>query len=758
MKLPDEKAQYLQITQSHNQQDYFMHTILNTVDSLVVVLDPHCHIVLFNTACERLTGYTFAEVKGKNVDSFLLPEEAQCIVNCIKARTTGKQTFYWRGRDGGKHLIEWTYAHLTDAQGQPQFYVGTGNDITEAIKAKKALQASETRFRELFHNANDAIFVASVKDGIFSNYLEVNDTACEKLGYTRAELLQMSPVTIPRKQETSRKQKQGNLSVSASFEVMLMTKDGRAIPFEHNAHLFEIDGQTFCIAVARDVSDRKQIEDTLRQSEECYRRLVELSPDAIFVHSERKIVFANSACAKLLRAVSEHWLIGRKIDEIIHPDYLDAINQRIELLTHGQMPQPYLEQIIRCYDGTEQEFEATSSYLFYNGQPSIQVIYRDITRKNRLQQEALRASKLHSIGSLAGNIAHEFNNQLTVILGNLSIAQLYATKQPKLQKVLENADKASGQARALTQQLLTYARGGQPVKQVTNLRSLLFKCTDHLLHNERFTCDFKIPGDLLMVAVDEDQVYHAISNILANAQQAMPEGGTIYIAAENVTTEEMPLPPELNVPYVKVSITDEGPGIPAQNMDHIFDPFYSTKPDGNGLGLPTSYSIINKHGGYLLAESIVGEGATFTIYLPTVAHTPAVTKHEDEKTAASLEHVLLMDDDEDVLAVTQEMLTLLGHTVITAKHGAEALQLYQEADRMGMPFSLVILDLFVKDGMGGKETLHQLLVLNPQVRAIVTSGYFSDPIMANFQQYGFCGCIPKPFTMEELNQVLEARA
>ena len=743
------------VGESLYQQDYFIHTVLNTVDALVMVVDSEDRIVLFNSACERLTGYTFSEVKGKTFwHNLLLPEEKQQVLNfgkeIVKAEKgeTLHYTNHVVSKDGWVYLIEWSSYVFRDCQGQLLFIVCTGIDITEREKVKKALEYSEKLFHSIFDNANDAILVAPFSDGKLGNYIEVNNTASRLLGYTKEEFLMMSPATIPVLNKGSRHMYDGNLS--ATFDSILIAKNGEAVLFEYNAHLFEMDGQTFSVALARDVRERKQKERELQDNEKRYRKLVELCPDAIFVHDGGHFLYANKACARLLRAQSAQWMINRSIKETQQPESADIVKERIKKIWKTRETQPSLEHMVRCFDGAVIEVEAVSSFIYYHGQPAIQVVMRDITKKKKTEQEMLRASKLKTIGSLAGNIAHEYNNILTVILGNLSLAQYYTDDKPKVKAVLKEAEGASRQAQELTQRLLTFARGGQPVKRAMDIRNLLIRCASMVTQQENTSCNLCLPGDLLPVNADENQIYHAISNVVTNALQAMPEGGTVHIAAENmVVSEGLPVSASEDAAFIKITIRDEGDGIAEEHIGNIFDPFFTTKAGGSGLGLSTAYSIIKKHGGYITVESEKGQGAAFIINLPAASadNLPA------EQLPVSINgsgRVLFMDDEAPIRRTTQEMLMCLGYEGVTAVNGEEALQLYKKAAAEEKPFKFVILDLRVADGMGGKDTLKQLLEFDPTVRAVVSSGYFSDPVMANYKKYGFLGCVPKPFTIEQL--------
>jgi PAS domain S-box-containing protein len=381
------------------------------------------------------------------------------------------------------------------------------------------------------------------------------------------------------------------------------------------------------------------------------------------------------------------------------------------------------------------------------------IVFKDITEKLKTEAELLKAQKIESLGVLAGGIAHDFNNFLAAILANIQLTVLRLDKGLDIRKSLNEAIEATKKASDLTKQLLTFAKGGAPVKKFVSLSSLLEETTNFHLRGSKVKCEFNIPADLWQVEVDPGQFSQVISNLVINAQQAMAQGGSIEICAENVTVgdDNNRLSPGK---YVKIVIKDHGVGIPEENLSKIFDPFFTTKQSGSGLGLATSYSIIRQHGGYIDLATRVGVGTTFFIYLPAtdsqfIPETPQapVTLNGEGK-------ILVMDDESMIRDVVAEMLNLLGYQVVTAKDGLETIQLYRESLDGDNPFTLVIMDLTIPGGMGGLETISQLCQIDPEVKAIVSSGYANDPVMADYENYGFCGMVLKPFKIEELSDIL----
>jgi CheY-like chemotaxis protein/anti-sigma regulatory factor (Ser/Thr protein kinase) len=373
-----------------------------------------------------------------------------------------------------------------------------------------------------------------------------------------------------------------------------------------------------------------------------------------------------------------------------------------------------------------------------------------------MEEELLRTEKLESIGILAGGIAHDFNNLLTAILGNISLVRLCVDPEDDIYERMVEAEEASLRAKDLTQQLLTFSKGGAPVKKIVSISELVRESAIFALRGSDVKCDFSVPDDLWAVEVDEGQISQAIQNLIINADQAMPEGGTIHASCKNVTICEDDIKILKDGRYVMISIKDHGVGIPEENLEKIFDPYFTTKERGSGLGLATTYSIIKKNGGHITVESEVGVETTFHIYLPASKKRPIKKEKRGKRADIIKGKILVMDDEEMVRLVARTMLKRIGYEVESANDGAEAIELYKKAKELGQPFDAVIMDLTVPGGMGGKEAIKKILDVDPEVKAIVSSGYFNDPVMADFKRYGFCGVVAKPYTIRELSEVLSA--
>jgi PAS domain S-box-containing protein len=383
------------------------------------------------------------------------------------------------------------------------------------------------------------------------------------------------------------------------------------------------------------------------------------------------------------------------------------------------------------------------------------IVFRDVTEKHKIEAELIKAEKLESLGVLAGGIAHDFNNILAAILANLQLAMVKLDKGLNIQKYLQSAIETTKKASNLTGQLLTFAKGGAPVKKAASVKEILEDTAAFALHGSKVKCQIDIPDNLWTVEVDEGQISQVIHNLVINAQHAMPKGGTIEISAQNITIE----PEGRFVPgdYIKIKLKDNGVGIPEQYSTKIFDPFFTTRKEGTGLGLATSYSIIKKHDGYIEFESKEGVGTTFYIYLPAAPDWNRILEKNEPAAVMDIRgsgRILLMDDEETILKTVGEMLRCVGYEVTLARDGSETIELYRQAKDRGEPFKAIIMDLTVPGGMGGQETIAYLLDIDRKVKAIVSSGYANDPIMAEYERYGFSGVVAKPYKFDELVDVL----
>jgi len=492
------------------------------------------------------------------------------------------------------------------------------------------------------------------------------------------------------------------------------------------------------------------------ESEEYYHQIVELLPSAIFIETDDKVVFANTAAVKLINAQNPDELMEKSFTKYFLPEYMDVYREKSRQVKDLKSSLN-MEAKLTPAKSIIIDVELTLVPFNYQGKEAVQVIIDNITERKKMEEEFLRASKLESLALLAGGIAHDFKNILTVVLGNISLARINVDREDRNYSWLNNAEKAILQAKELTEQLQTFAKGGEPVKKVTVVEELLREVVSLSLCGTDVKCELFIPEKLSRVDIDESQISQVFNNLILNAVQAMPGGGTIKIFGENLEAGKKKVEHGIVLPeerYVKISIQDEGEGIEKEHLQKIFDPFFTTKEEGTGLGLTTSYSIIKKHGGQLTLESEIGAGTTFHVYFPVYHGTGDVEPKDEEKLLKGSGRILIMDDDESIRNVLSNMLSYLGYRVVSSQNGEEALEIFSEAHHNGNPFDAVIMDLTVPGGMGGGKLIKRLMEIDPDVKGIVSSGYSNISVMANHEKYGFKGVVHKPYHMEELSRAV----
>lgn len=378
----------------------------------------------------------------------------------------------------------------------------------------------------------------------------------------------------------------------------------------------------------------------------------------------------------------------------------------------------------------------------------------DITEKKKMEEELLRAQRLDSLGVFAGGIAHDFNNMLTGILGNISMLKEQVEEDSSGYKICCGVENAARNAGELTKQLLTFSKGGAPVKETIEVGGLLEESVNFALRGSNITYEINIADNLSVVKADKGQLNQVLNNIIINASQAMVGGGLLTVSADNCCSENK-LPRQLKEDkYIKITIKDNGSGIEEDILENIYDPYFTTKAEGSGLGLASVYSIVKRHGGYVDVQSVFGLGAEFTIYLPACAERPASSKTQRQKGLRKGLKVLLMDDDEIIRSIVGEFLLKFECEYESASEGASAIDLYKRSMEEKKPFDVVIMDLTVRGGMGGIEATRELFKVDPNAKVIVSSGYSDSSVISNFREFGFCAVLPKPYVKADFIQAI----
>ena len=514
------------------------------------------------------------------------------------------------------------------------------------------------------------------------------------------------------------------------------------------------------------LAENKRTEEALREKEAHYRLLMENVSDVVWKVDGNYCLTYISPVDERIRGYKAEEMLGRHVFDFFDEEGIASLTKiatkRQELELHGvPIGTMTFEARHRCKDGrwlwaevsSTPERDAHGTIIGYYGTT------REITERKEHEKELLRIEKLESLGVLAGGIAHDFNNILTGITGNISFAKIFLDDTHKSFKPLAEAEKASERAGNLARQLLTFARGGDPVKKVVSIQHLLNETISLALSGSNVMGAMALSDSIHSIEADEGQLNQVFHNIIINAKQAMPGGGTLTVSAQNKTLDNLNSMALPGGSYVRISFTDQGCGISEADQKRIFDPYFTTKSSGNGLGLSLSHSIINRHGGHISVKSETGEGSTFVIHLPSFGETHSLHKLDSIAQTVGVHasgSILVMDDEEIIRGITTELLEYLGYQATTCGNGTEAIEKYQAAMELGMPFSAVILDLTIPGGMGGMEASQQILTIDPKACLIVSSGYSDDPIMSGYSRYGFHGAIAKPYKITEFGQLLSS--
>jgi len=755
----------------HRERD-FVSAVVDTVGSLVVVIDREAKIIRFNRACEQLTGYSFEEVKGQNlIDLLIMPEERATTTAEFHNLCAGQfpNTFenHWVTRQGDPRVIVWSNTALLDANGNVEYVIGTGTDVTDRKRSEEALRESRATLDSALASMSDAVFITDgngrfieFNDAFVSLHRFSNRDECFKVFSEYADFLEVflpNGELAPLDMWAVPRALRGETAANAEFTMRRKdTGETWAGTYSFSPirnHEGVIVGT---VTVGRDITERKRDAEKIAEQ----AALLDKARDAILVRDlEGNILFWNNG-AERVYGWSREEAVGHNVLELFYstPGKFEEVNA--QTIRQGEW-QGELQHLTK--DKRELTIEARWTLIRDNeGKPkSILAINSDITEKKKIEAQFMRAQRMESIGTLAGGVAHDLNNILAPIMMSIDILKAIST-EPQAITILETIEVSAKRGADIVRQVLSFSRGleGQrievhPKHLVKDLQNII---QDTFPKDIRL--QFSVPNDTWTILGDPTQVHQILLNLCVNARDAMPNGGSLAVRAENCELDEQYAAMNIQAKpgrYVLISVTDSGTGMPPGVIDKIFEPFFTTKPlnKGTGLGLSTVMAIVKSHDGIVNVYSEPGKGTTFQIYLPATETT--TTPHQEKAQAANLprghgETILVVDDEASILTITCQTLQAFGYRVLTAANGAAAVAAY--AKQPG-EIAVVLTDMMMPI-MDGPATIHALLQINPQVKIIAASGLTTNGHEAQVASAGITHFLTKPYTAATLLKSLRA--
>jgi two-component system CheB/CheR fusion protein len=754
----------------------FSENIIETANAIVVTLDINGIITTFNNYASRLTGYRKDEVISRFWFDILLPPKIQFSIEEMvkslikKSPDALQQEYSIVTKNGSERLINWSNCILRDSSGTVTGILCIGIDFTDRKLAEEALRQSEFFFKE----SQRAGFIGSYKtnfsEGVWESSEVLEQIAGIDKNYPRTIQSWFDLIHPDDCEMMNRYLKEEVIAKHKSFnkEYRIIRKSDNAVRWVNGLgeSSFDTNGNIrSLIGTMQDITERKRIEESLRETQAILQAAMDQSHAGIAIADapSGKLRYVNKAGLMIGGGTTENLVDNVDVNKYVNSWKLfdvdgnaltvDAIPV-VRAITYGE--QCSREFIIRRNISDDRIVWANAGPIT-NAQGVITaavVVFLDITDRKRAEEALQNAHKLESLGVLAGGIAHDFNNLLGGIFGNIELAK-GECRNTKASQYLSKAVSTIDRARGLTQQLITFAKGGAPTRVLGNFYPLVQEVAQFALSGSNVSISYELKPDLWHGTFDKTQISQVIENIIINAVQAMPMGGTIVLSAENVVLESDVMHNLSKGNYVKIAIKDMGIGIPTDILPKIFDPFFTTKGMGRGLGLSTCYSIIKRHAGHIFATSVLGKGSTFVMYLPAVNEELIDNVNLEVEEHKGMGKILVMDDEDVIKHILGDMLKLFGYEVLLTQNGQNAIAVYKNEVEAGNSLVALILDLTVPGGMGGKEAIAEIRKLDRHIPAFVASGYADDPAMITPEKYGFTGSIQKPFRKSELSELLE---
>ncbi len=734
----------------------------NTGD-IISVWDLDLNLIYVSPSVEKQMGYTPEEIISLSIEQILDEESVNKVLKLYEREMEKERrgegdpdrtrllVLRHMRKDGTPLWMEVSISAIRDEEGEIKYLLVISRNINFRIRALEALKNSEQRFRTIFNSVGDGIFLIDQKN---MNIIDVNTRALELYGYEKKS--QVAPHNIDVLKEIFHRQGEISANGGVKCEFLSSRKDGDSFWAEIHARHIQVGDRKKLMVVVRDVTKIKEAEETLAQEKEILSvTLQNIGEGIIRTDREGRVVLMNKSAEELV-GWKESEAKGVEVAKILliedtPADFVASLVRKTFLT--GKKQEVPLYRTLFSRKGYSRLISLSVSPILDSENKAVGVIFilRDVSEREKFLRAVQNSQKFEALGTLAAGIAHDFNNVLSGVYGYINLAMM-KDSLPTIRSYLEKALSSIERARSLTHQLLTFAKGGMPIKKITPIKNFLQRTVTFALSGSPVSAIFELQENLWSCNFDSNQLAQVIDNIVLNAVQAMPHGGNIIVRAENVSfdTEFITLP---RGDYVKISIKDRGIGIPREVLPHIFEPFYTTKETGHGLGLSISYSIVKAHGGEILVESHPGEGTVFYIYLPAVKSEVEEEKEVEDSFHCGNGTIIVLDDDEVLTDVIKEMLSSMGYEVITFRRGEEVIAFLQEGE-VNKPLVAIFCDLTIPGGMGGMDILKEVRRLLGGIPVFVMSGYSSDPIISAPAKYGFTASLKKPFKISDIISLL----
>lgn len=750
----------------------FDHTSLG-----ITITDRKSRMIQVNPAWSRMLGYSPHQVEGLVMSDITHPDDREQSNALFHRLVAGELDHYrlekrYLRADGQPVWVELAVSAVRGPSGELDKAVGVANDISERKKALEALQNSEEKFNTAFQSSPDSVLINRLEGQVF---LEVNDSFLATTGYERREVLGRSDEGLglwadPAEREHFWRElgKKGEcLGHSASW----VAKDGRSIPMVVSGRRVTVDGQAAAVSIARDVTEAQQAQQALELSQQRYRSLVENVPYGIFIteHPSGIMLFANQTAAEMM-GYKVNEVLGRNVWEMMAPEEQGRARRRVEARIAGQRLST-AHEIYTCIrkDGSTFRCEVSAGVVSFQGKQALQGIVRDVTEREHLERQLQHAQKMEALGTLAGGVAHEFNNILMTFRGYIQILQMRAGLDPEVGRALEKMNQSTRRAGALTQKMLTFSRmeAGEKVPVQVNQ---VIKDMESLLRQTfppGIRINLDLAQDLPVVLANPNQIEQVLVNLALNARDAMEDHGNLSLTTRLAALNQefcLAHPWAKPGPYVRVQVADDGPGIPPEVLERIFEPFFTTKEPGKGtgLGLSVAYSLIKSHGGGILAVNRPQGGGAFRIFLPVSEGVSLDSSRDFSRETTpkgSGQRLLVVDDEEAVRDICRQALETFGYKVTLAPDGAQGVETFRQAREKGEPFDLVLMDLAMPK-MDGRAAGKAIWDMDPQARIIIATGHGGDRYQVADLYPQAQGVLQKPFDLssllKEVNRILTA--